>query len=116
MMDNIKVFRQSVRNMGYADEHYYIRIRPEERDGSWRIRADVKAKNSNERFFNVAAFDIPPLDNSLKTNCAGWENPVWKRTYPQTQPQGEDEDEDEEDEMESGDPDAITAEDLMYNM
>jgi hypothetical protein len=79
MVDNIKVFRQTVRNLGYKEQTHLIRIRPEERDGAWRIRADAKPKNSNERFTSVATFDIPPLDDSLKKHVPGWATPVWVR-------------------------------------
>jgi hypothetical protein len=82
MVDNVEKFRQVVRNMVYSEQTHFIRIRPEERDGSWRIRADVKQKDSDARFVSVASFDIPPLDESLKKSCAGWEKPVWTTLTP----------------------------------
>jgi hypothetical protein len=109
MLDNIKVFRKQVKDMGFPDTTHYIRIRPEERDGQWRIRADVKPKEGDGRFVSVASFEIPPLDDSLKTNCAGWQNPVWKRPNVSAEPQADDEDEED-------DEDEITAEDIIMHM
>jgi hypothetical protein len=107
MMDNIKVFRKQVKDMGFPDTTHYIRIRPEERDGQWRIRADVKPKEGDGRFVSVASFEIPPLDDSLKANCAGWQTPVWKRPGVGPQENGEEEEEDE---------DEITEEDIIMHM
>jgi hypothetical protein len=79
MIDNVKVYRQVVKDMGFSDQTHYIRIRPEERDGVWKIRADAKRKNSEGRFISVASFEIPPLDDKLKNNVSGWATPVWTR-------------------------------------
>jgi hypothetical protein len=79
MVDNVKVYRQVVRDMGYSDSTHYIRIRPEERDGLWKIRADAKEKSGNARFVSVASFDIPPFDESLKNSFPGWATPTWTR-------------------------------------
>jgi hypothetical protein len=79
MVDNVKVYRQVVRDMGYSDSTHYIRIRPEERDGIWKIRADAKEKSGNARFVSVASFDIPPFDESLKNSFPGWATPTWTR-------------------------------------
>jgi hypothetical protein len=116
MVDNVKKFRQVVRNMGYSDQTHFIRIRPEERDGSWRIRADVKQKDSDARFVSVASFDIPPLDESLKISCAGWEKPVWTRPTPAQPRDQESHAEDFQMGDEQEDEDEITAEDIMYRM
>jgi hypothetical protein len=79
MVDNVKVYRKVIKDMGFPDSTHYIRIRPEERDGAWRIRADVKPKEGNARFVAVASFDIPPIDNELKCNVSGWAKPIWTR-------------------------------------
>ena len=81
MIDNVKIFRKVVKDMGYDDQSHYIRIRPEERDGVWRIRADAKKKNGDSKFVSVASFDIPPLDENLK-NVSGWATPTWTRKTP----------------------------------
>jgi hypothetical protein len=77
MVENVKAYRQVVENMGISGEDYYVRIRPEQRDGSWRIRADAKEKSAeNGRFLPVASFEIPPLDTALRKtdNCF---KPIW---------------------------------------
>jgi hypothetical protein len=79
MVNNVKVYRQVVRDMGYSDSTHYIRIRPEEKDGIWKIRADAKEKSGNARFVSVASFDIPPFDESLKKFFSGWATPTWTR-------------------------------------
>jgi hypothetical protein len=107
MVDNVKIFRQAVKDMGYSDNTHYIRIRPEERDGVWKIRADVKPKEgAGSRFISVASFDIPPLDESLKKHVAGWAKPTWvrKAAAAATQPANE---------VETID---FTEDDLIYNM
>jgi hypothetical protein len=77
MVDNVRVFRETVQDLGFSEEEYYIRIRPEERDGQWRIKADAKAKQGNTRFSTVASFDIPPLDDDLKNTVTDWAKPTW---------------------------------------
>jgi hypothetical protein len=77
MVDSVKAYRQVVADMGYSDNDYYVRIRPEERDGSMRVRADVKPKGSMERFVPLASFELPPLDENLKKNNSDWTKPVW---------------------------------------
>jgi hypothetical protein len=79
MVDNVKIYRQVVKDLGYSDATHYIRIRPEDRDGTWKIRADVKPKDSTGRFISVASFDIPPMDNNLKKHVSGWATPTWTR-------------------------------------
>jgi hypothetical protein len=80
MVDNVKVFRKVVKDMGYPDSSFYIRIRPEDRDGTWKIRADVKPKEGQDvKFVSVASFDIPPLDENLKKFIPGWAKPTWVR-------------------------------------
>jgi hypothetical protein len=80
MVDNVKVYRKVVKDMGFPDSAFYIRIRPEERDGTWKIRADVKPKEGMDvKFVSVASFDIPPLDENLKKFIPGWAKPTWVR-------------------------------------
>jgi hypothetical protein len=105
MLDNVKAYRQVITKMGFTDEDYYIRIRPEQRDGSWRIKADAKSKaeDSTGRFFPVAAFDLPPLDPALRTMCDSWLRPIWTSRYATAETSND---------MDS----SITEEDIMYNL
>jgi hypothetical protein len=80
MVDNVKVFRKVIKDMGYPNNAFYIRIRPEDRDGTWKIRADVKPKEGQDvRFVSVASFDIPPMDENLKKFVPDWAKPTWVR-------------------------------------
>jgi regulator of replication initiation timing len=118
MVDNIKRYRQVVKDLGYSDSTHYVRIRPEERDGSWRIRADAKAKDSDSRFVNIATFAIPPLDENLKSFCAGWEKPVWQKPGVSKPASADAEAADATGEREQGhqeDEDEITAEDIVMH-
>jgi hypothetical protein len=101
MVDNVKAYRQVIDRMGFSDQEYYVRIRPEQRDGSWRIKADAKCKadGPNGKFFSVAAFDLPPLDPELRTLCDSWLKPVWVSRL-----------------VTEGDSDSITAEDIIMNL
>jgi len=54
------------------EEDYYIRIRPEEKDGRIDIRGDVKDRKGGYRFRNVALWDVPPADKGL------WESGIVK--------------------------------------
>jgi hypothetical protein len=104
MMDNIKAYRQVVTQMGFEDSEYYVRIRPEQRDGSWRIKADAKSKaeDSSGKFFPVAAFDLPPMDPALRSLCDSWLRPIWTSRFVT----------DSNSNMES----SLTADDIIYNL
>jgi hypothetical protein len=76
MLNNVKVYRKVVSDMGFPESDNYIRIRPEERDGCIKIRADVKSKQGM-KFVPVASFDLPPADDNLKSSMTGWATPSW---------------------------------------
>jgi hypothetical protein len=104
MMDNIKAYRQVVTQMGFEDSEYYVRIRPEQRAGSWRIKADAKSKaeDSSGKFFPVAAFDLPPMDPALRSLCDSWLRPIWTSRFVT----------DSNSNMES----SLTTDDIIYNL
>jgi hypothetical protein len=62
MVDNVKAYRQVINKLEFTDDEYFVRIRPDQRDGVWRIKADAKSKvdDGYGKFFPVAAFDLPP--------------------------------------------------------
>jgi len=64
-LDFVRNVREEVRKMGYREEEYFIRIRPEEKDGRFEIRGDVKDKIGGSGFRKVATWDIPPADKGL---------------------------------------------------
>jgi hypothetical protein len=101
MVDPVKAYRQAVIEMGFDEQDYYIRIRPEQRDGSWCIRADAKSKENGGKFQSIASFELPPLDASMRKTCDAWTKPVWISRHVNR---------DETDE------DAFTQEDIIMHM
>jgi hypothetical protein len=52
----------------YLEEKHFIRIRPEERDGKWKIKADVKPREGEYRNQPGATWDIPPMCPDIRKN------------------------------------------------
>jgi hypothetical protein len=66
--------------MGFGENTHFIQIRPEEREGTMRIRADMKENCSDSRFTPVASFEIPPMEECQQQKTVSvWEKPIWKR-------------------------------------
>jgi len=80
MMDDIKTYRRVVQDMGFGEDTHFIRIRPEERDNVWRIKAEVKREDSEERFRMVATFAVPPNDTGVRGLGPDWHKPTWTLT------------------------------------
>ena len=59
MLDFVKEARKEVSNLGFSEDMYYIRIRPELYEGKVQIRGDVKAK-SGGNFKAKAVWADPP--------------------------------------------------------
>jgi hypothetical protein len=75
MLGAVKDMRTALKEK--YDDKYYVRIRPEERDGKWRIKADVKAKDSNEKFRLGATWEVPPMCPEIRKKNPGWMTPTW---------------------------------------
>jgi hypothetical protein len=75
MVGPVKELRGSLKEK-YDDKHY-VRIRPEEREGKWRIKADIKLKDSNDRFRLGASWDVPPMCLNIRKVTPGWDKPTW---------------------------------------
>jgi hypothetical protein len=103
MVDSVKAYRKVVEDMGFSDQSHYVRIRPEQRDGSWRIRADAMEKESISKFLPVASFRLPLLDDSLHTGNNDWLKPVWVLRFVR-------------DSEQQDDSEQITAEDIIMNL
>jgi hypothetical protein len=102
MVDNIKAYRGSLEKLGVKEAENFIRIRPEERDGVWKIRADAKPKVGNGRFIPVASFDMPPMDDNLKAPMPTWATPTWTKQGITRQDRTK--------------ADELTEDDIMYNL
>jgi hypothetical protein len=74
MLDSVKKMRGKL-VAEYPEDKFMIRIRPEERAGSWQIKADAKPREGNERFKLCATWAVPPLDSSIRDQVEDWDKP-----------------------------------------
>jgi hypothetical protein len=84
MVGLVKEMRSSLKDK-YDDKHY-IRIRPEEKDGKWRIKADVRPRDSTEKFKLGATWDVPPMCPDIRKAAPGWVTPTWAQVVRESQP------------------------------
>ena len=75
-LDPLKKMREELKKKVNEDENY-IRIRPSDKDGKWRIRADYKPKEGNARFSHAASWEMPPVDESVRNKVKNWFVPSW---------------------------------------
>jgi hypothetical protein len=75
MVGLVKDMRNAIKDK-YDDKHY-VRIRPEERDGKWRIKADVKTKEGTDRFKLGATWEVPPMCPEVRKKNPAWVTPTW---------------------------------------
>ncbi len=87
-LEPVKEIRQVVVDMGVDPGTNYIRIRPEEKDGTWKIRADTKPKEGNGKFLLKAKWNIAPLDHDNRKKVTDWRKPCWTFSNPPTLGQG----------------------------
>jgi hypothetical protein len=59
------------------EDSTYVRLRPVNNDGKWRIRADVKPKEGGGRFVHKATWDMPPIDEAARKLVPNWHKPTW---------------------------------------
>jgi hypothetical protein len=74
MLESVKKMRGKL-VAEYPEDKFMIRIRPEERGGSWQIKADAKPREGNERFKLCATWAVPPLDPSIRDQVEDWDKP-----------------------------------------
>jgi len=77
MLAPVKQLRKTLIEGGVAEDRTYIRIRPEDRDGKMRIRADIKPKDGNERFVLKAFWKVPAMDTDIREANKDWAKPTW---------------------------------------
>ena len=70
-MEFVKDARLEVRRMGFQEDRYFVKIRPDWRDGAMEIRGEVKENRAGGRFRTVAIWDVPPADVNLWTREQG---------------------------------------------
>ena len=60
----VNYIRDEIRDSGYCEEAYFVRVRPDFRGGSVELRADVKAREGG-RWTPKAVWYCPPLNRDL---------------------------------------------------
>jgi hypothetical protein len=59
------------------EETHYVRIRPVQIDGKWKVCADTKPKEGEARFKRTATWDVPPADEDTQKLVPDWHKPSW---------------------------------------
>ena len=87
MIEPVKVLRKAIVDSGIDEATHYIRIRPEDRDGRLRLRADTKPKAGSGKFTIRATWNIPALDNTIRNRNRDWAKPTMAARTEKTGPQ-----------------------------
>jgi hypothetical protein len=77
MIEPVKHYRKMVRDSGISESDTYIRIRPSERDGKVKIRAETKKKDGAGKFSVYATWEVPPMEGPARLATKDWDTPVW---------------------------------------
>jgi hypothetical protein len=48
------------------EETHYVRMRPFQQDGKWKVKVDVKPKEGDGRFETKATWEVPPADPEIR--------------------------------------------------
>jgi hypothetical protein len=75
VMDFVNEIRDEVRYQGYDEKEYFVKVRPEERNGEVRLRAEVKEKNGG-RWQMKAMWACPPACRDMWDNVPNLYRPV----------------------------------------
>jgi hypothetical protein len=77
MVGLVKEMRTSLKEK-FPEDRYYIRIRPEEREGKWRIKADTKRRGEESARFKLGAtWEVPPMCPEVRKQNPDWVRPSW---------------------------------------
>jgi hypothetical protein len=77
MLNVIKDYKTVLKDNGVNEDTTYIRIRPNERDGRIKIRADLKPKEGNGRFSAKATWEAPPMCPDVRKKSKDHLKPIW---------------------------------------
>jgi stress response protein YsnF len=80
MMPVIKDYKMVLKDNGVNEDTTYIRIRPSERDGKIKLRADLKGKEGNGRFVAKAFWEAPPICPETRKKARDHLKPTWAST------------------------------------
>jgi len=64
MLDFVEWAREEVRSKGCGEQEYFVKVRPEKRDGVWLIKAEAKLKNGG-RYTVKGLWSVPPFHKVL---------------------------------------------------
>jgi hypothetical protein len=76
-LEPMKKLKEELKNGGVDDSTHYTRIRPELKDGKWRIRADTKPKSGEGKFTLKATWPIMAADSNIRESEKEWAKPTW---------------------------------------
>jgi hypothetical protein len=76
-LEPMKKLKEELKNGGVDDSTHYTRIRPELKDGKWRIRADTKPKSGEGKFTLRATWPIMAADSNIRESEKEWSKPTW---------------------------------------
>jgi hypothetical protein len=76
-LEPMKKIKDELKKGGVDDNTHYTRIRPEMKDGKWRIRADTKPKSGEGKFTLRATWPIMAADTSIRESDKDWAKPTW---------------------------------------
>jgi hypothetical protein len=77
MMTVLKDYKTVLKDNGVNEDTTYVRIRPVERDGKVKIRADTKNKEGSGKFSTRATWDIPPICPEVRKKARDHLKPIW---------------------------------------
>jgi hypothetical protein len=77
MMTVLKDYKTVLKDNGVNEDTTYVRIRPVEREGKVKLRADVKAKVGSGKFSTKATWDAPPLCPEVRRKAIDHLKPSW---------------------------------------
>jgi hypothetical protein len=77
MMTVLKDYKTVLKDNGVNEDTTYVRIRPVERDGKVKIRADTKNKVGSGKFSTRATWDIPPICPEVRKKACDHLKPLW---------------------------------------
>jgi hypothetical protein len=76
-LEPMKRLKEALKRGGVDDNTHYTRIRPELKDGKWRIRADTKPKTGEGKFTLKATWPIMAADSNIRESEKEWSKPTW---------------------------------------
>ena len=76
-LEPMKKIKEELKKGGVDDNTHYTRIRPEMKDGKWRIRADTKPKSGEGKFTLKATWPIMAADTTIRESDKEWSKPTW---------------------------------------